>query len=202
MAEEEKNNKNNANSKKLLPWTSWHSGLDILLVFSIFGIGLYIIAMPSFFARVDDIWRGKSQEQVRVTLKSQIIHYRKNRVFAKTLADLPAYVSGLLDNDYKKRYDFLMDVNNQAVFVYSLGREKTLSEKIAGNRFIRRSHIGAIFILDNKPHGVICLIRDSVTQPITIQPFVQDNQVVCPSGARAVFEFTTDANNKLIENWL
>jgi hypothetical protein len=177
-------------------------GLDILLVFSIFATGLYIIAMPSFFARVDNIWKGKSQEQVRVTLKSQIIHYRKNRVFAKTLADLPAYVLGSLDNDYKTRYDFLMDVKNQAVFVYSLGKEKSLTEKIAGNRFIRYSHIGGIFILDNKPYGVICVIRSSVSKAMTIQPFVQNNQVVCPSGARAVFKFTTDKNNKLIEDWL
>ncbi|MBD2693647.1 hypothetical protein [Anabaena catenula] len=199
---EEQNTKNHDNHKKLLPWTSWHSGLDILLVFSIVAIGLYIIVMPSFFARVDNIWKGNSQEQVRVTLKSQIIHYRKNRIFAKTLADLPAYVSGAINNDYKKRYDFLMDVNNQAVLVYSLGREKSLGEKIAGNRFIRYSHIGGIFILDNKPHGVICLTRDSVTQPRTIQPFVQNNQVVCPSGARALLEFKTDTNNKLIEDLL
>ncbi|MBD2626057.1 hypothetical protein [Trichormus variabilis] len=199
---EEKNTKNHDNHKKLLPWTSWHSGLDILLVFSIVAIGLYIIAMPSFFAKVDNIWKGNSQEQVRVTLKSQIIHYRKNRIFAKTLADLPAYVSSSLNNDYKKRYEFLMDVNNQAVFVYSLGREKSLGEKIAGNRFIRYSHIGGIFILNNKPHGVICLTRDAVTQPRTIQPFVQNNQIVCPSGSRAVFEFKMDTNNKLIENWL
>jgi hypothetical protein len=198
---EETNNKNHDNDKDKNSTTglSW---LKTLFGLSVFGMGLYIIATPSLFARVDDIWRGKSQEQVRVTLKSQIIHYRKNRVFAKTLADLPAYVSGPLNNNYKQKYEFLIDVNNQEAFVYSLGKEKSFNEKIAGNRFIRYSHIGGVFILDNKPYGVICVIRSPINQPITIQPFVQNNQVVCPSSARAVFKFTTDKNNKLIEKWL
>jgi hypothetical protein len=165
------------------------SCLTSLMVISSFIYGVwYLLVAPSMFAMMDTSSWGR--EKVRVILKSQIIYYRKNRDFAKTIAQLPSYVAGELNPQYREKNSFSMQVQGNSVLIFSMRHERNLFDILTGDIHTRRtSYLGALFILDSNPKGVVCEIISPIYSLKQIQPFVQKNRVVCAANTLQRLEF-------------